>query len=93
MLLELNISTPEDDYILGVKMDTVEDMSGIHLDDLQRQAVVATQNNGVSIITGGPGTGKTTTINAIIQLYPFSPQEYNHLPVLKYLIQEHSCNI
>ena len=53
MLLELNISTPEDDYILGVKMDTVEDMSGIHLDDLQRQAVVATQNNGVSIITGG----------------------------------------
>mgnify|MGYP002615419129 FL=1 len=69
MLLELNISTPEDDYILGVKMDTVEDMSGIHLDDLQRQAVVATQNNGVSIITGGPGTGKTTTINAIIQLF------------------------
>ena len=66
---ELNISTPEDDYILGVKMDTVEDMSGIHLDDLQRQAVVATQNNGVSIITGGPGTGKTTTINAIIQLF------------------------
>lgn len=44
-------------------------MSGIHLDDLQRQAVVATQNNGVSIITGGPGTGKTTTINAIIQLF------------------------
>ena len=69
MLLELNISTPEDDYILGVKMDTVEDMSGIHLDDLQRQAVVATQNNGVSIITGGPGTGKTTTINAIIHLF------------------------
>ena len=69
MLLELNISTPEDDYILGVKMDTVENMSGIHLDDLQRQAVVATQNNGVSIITGGPGTGKTTTINAIIQLF------------------------
>ena len=65
MLLELNISTPEDDYILGVKMDTVEDMSGIHLDDLQRQAVVATQNNGVSIITGGPGTGKTTLAKVI----------------------------
>ena len=30
---------------------------------------MATQNNGVSIITGGPGTGKTTTINAIIQLF------------------------
>lgn len=69
MLLKLNISTHEDDYIMGVKMDTIEKMTGVSLDELQRQAVIETQNNGVSIITGGPGTGKTTTINAIIRMF------------------------
>lgn len=69
MLLELNIATPEDEYIMGVKLDTIEKLSGVHLDELQRKAVIETQNNGVSIITGGPGTGKTTTINAIIQMF------------------------
>ena len=69
MLLELNISTPEDDYIMGVKLDTIEKLSGVELDDLQRKAVIETQNNGITIITGGPGTGKTTTINAIIQMF------------------------
>ena len=67
MLLELNISTPEDDYIMGVKLDTIEKLSGVELDDLQRKAVIETQNNGITIITGGPG--KTTTINAIIQMF------------------------
>lgn len=69
MLLERNISTPEDEYVTGIKLDTIEKLTGIHLDELQRQAVMETQNNGVSIITGGPGTGKTTTINAIIQMF------------------------
>jgi exodeoxyribonuclease V alpha subunit len=69
MLLELNISTPEDEYILGVKMDTIEKLTEIQLDELQRKAVAETQNNGITIITGGPGTGKTTTINAIIQMF------------------------
>lgn len=69
MLLELNIATPEDEYIMGVKLDTIEKLTGIHLDKLQRKAVIETQNNGVSVITGGPGTGKTTTINAIIQMF------------------------
>lgn len=69
MLLELNIATPEDEYIMGVKLDTIEKLTGIHLDELQRKAVIETQNNGVSVITGGPGTGKTTTINAIIQMF------------------------
>ena len=69
MLLELNISTPEDDYIMGVKLDTIEKLSGVELDDLQRKAVIETQNNGITIIIGGPGTGKTTTINAIIQMF------------------------
>lgn len=69
MLLELNIETTEDDYIMGIKLDTIEKLTGVQLDGLQRKAVIETQNNGVSVITGGPGTGKTTTINAIIQMF------------------------
>lgn len=69
MLLELNIETTEDEYIMGIKLDTIEKLTGVKLDELQRKAVVETQNNGVSVITGGPGTGKTTTINAIIQMF------------------------
>lgn len=69
MLLELNIETMEDDYIMGIKLDTIEKLTGVQLDELQRKAVIETQNNGVSVITGGPGTGKTTTINAIIQMF------------------------
>ena len=69
MLLELNISTPEDEYIVGVKLDTIERNTGIKLDELQKRAVIETQNYGVTVITGGPGTGKTTTINAIIQMF------------------------
>lgn len=69
MLLELNIETTEDGYIMGIKLDTIEKLTGVKLDELQRKAVIETQNNGVSVITGGPGTGKTTTINAIIQMF------------------------
>ena len=39
------------------------------LDDLQREAVLKSISNGIVIITGGPGTGKTTTINTIINYY------------------------
>lgn len=69
MLLELNIETTEDGYIMGIKLDTIEKLTGVQLDELQRKAVIETQNNGVSVITGGPGTGKTTTINAVIQMF------------------------
>ena len=68
-LEDLNIETPEDDYMMGVKLDTIEKVTEITLDDMQRHAIIATQNHGVSVITGGPGTGKTTTINAIIRMF------------------------
>ena len=55
MLLELNIETTEDGYIMGIKLDTIEKLTGVQLDELQRKAVIETQNNGVSVITGGPG--------------------------------------
>lgn len=45
-----------------------EEMTGIYLSDNQKRAVVTSLNMGVSVITGGPGTGKTTIINTIINI-------------------------
>lgn len=41
----------------------------ITLDPLQEEAVFETVRNGITIISGGPGTGKTTTINTIIRFF------------------------
>ncbi len=41
---------------------------GIYLSDNQKHAVLTSLNMGVSVITGGPGTGKTTIINTIINI-------------------------
>lgn len=46
-----------------------EETRGILLADKQKEAVEASLHSGVFVITGGPGTGKTTIINAIIQAY------------------------
>lgn len=51
------------------EIDKIEDTEGVVLDDLQRQAVVESMLCGVTILTGGPGTGKTTTINTMIRLF------------------------
>ncbi len=72
MLKELNLdlsSGADSDAILQDRIRTIEESRGIELDDLQRNAAVASAKNGVVVITGGPGTGKTTTINTIIQYY------------------------
>lgn len=42
--------------------------TGILFSDLQKTAIRTSMENGVSVITGGPGTGKTTIINAIIRI-------------------------
>lgn len=52
-----------------VQIDALEESLSIHYEGLQRKAVAAALNSGVFILTGGPGTGKTTTINAIIELF------------------------
>ena len=71
-LHELNvtgtISAIEEKQCLDRIMD-IERRKNIELDDLQRTAVLKSVSNGVVIITGGPGTGKTTTINTIIDYY------------------------
>jgi len=48
---------------------TIEDREGIALDEVQQAAVMAAAEKGVLIVTGGPGTGKTTTINCIIKYF------------------------
>lgn len=48
------------------EINSITRANGIELDELQKEAVVLALKNGVSIITGGPGTGKTTTINTLI---------------------------
>lgn len=50
------------------QMDLIESMTGITYDALQTEAIDAAMNKGLLVLTGGPGTGKTTTLNAIIQL-------------------------
>ena len=70
MLGQLSVEVNANDAgRLKERIKSIEEKRGIELDDLQRQAAVASAQNGVVIITGGPGTGKTTTINTIIQYY------------------------
>lgn len=68
-LNELNVVSECNEKKLKSKIEKIEDELGICLDELQEQAVIEAAQNGVLIITGGPGTGKTTTINTIIQLF------------------------
>lgn len=49
-------------------MSRTENVTGIYLSDNQKHAVTTSLNMGVSVITGGPGTGKTTIINTIINI-------------------------
>ncbi len=72
MLHDLNISEellPAEEEALLQKIDQVEADLGIVLDSLQKRSVLESIRNGVFILSGGPGTGKTTTINAIIRYF------------------------
>lgn len=69
MLLDLDVKYEIADAVVEKRLLDIERSSELELDDMQRQAVIAAVRNGVSILTGGPGTGKTTTINAMIQFF------------------------
>ena len=53
---------------LDKKINQLEFVSGITYDESQREAIYKSLNNNLTIITGGPGTGKTTIIRCIVKL-------------------------
>lgn len=70
MLHELcNQYIPEDEEKILSKISSIEKIQNIKLDELQKEAIVKAVQNGIFILTGGPGTGKTTTINTIIHYF------------------------
>lgn len=69
MLHDLNISCETEEKKIEKKIEKLGKKYGYELDELQKQAVVTAAGHGLLILTGGPGTGKTTTINAIIDYF------------------------
>ena len=53
----------------ALEIDNVERQLGIKFEELQRKAITEAFESGILVLTGGPGTGKTTTLNAIIKLF------------------------
>ena len=75
MLYDLNLECEMEESQIVKKLSKVEKQASITLDEMQRKAVVEAVKNGVLVITGGPGTGKTTTINAIIRYFETEDME------------------
>lgn len=68
-LLELNaFPSAQVPIDLEQELRALEQQMGVSLDPVQRQAVFMAFESGVLVITGGPGTGKTTIINFILML-------------------------
>ena len=69
MLHDLNIRGRTSEEEIRASLARLEGEEGISLDPLQEQAVLEAAGSGLLVITGGPGTGKTTTINTIIRYF------------------------
>lgn len=75
MLLELNVpmteaeNLPSQEAAVAKKLEKLAGTLGMELEELQFQAVMQCIRNGLFILSGGPGTGKTTTINMIIRYF------------------------
>ncbi len=60
---------PENPIDVESYIDKIEKKYKIQYAELQKKAIVTAVNKGVLILTGGPGTGKTTTLNGIIDMF------------------------
>lgn len=75
MLHELNLpmqeseNLPSQNAAVGKQLEKLATALHMELDELQKKAVLECIRNGVFILSGGPGTGKTTTINMIIRYF------------------------
>ncbi len=75
MLWDLNIRGEIPRETIEKRLEQIQASESIELDEMQQQAVLEAVNSGLLIITGGPGTGKTTTINTIIQYFEMEGME------------------
>lgn len=75
LLMLLNVKNNIDQVTFEKTLNRIEAQEGILLEDMQREAVKAAATNGLLVVTGGPGTGKTTTINTIIRYFEASGKE------------------
>ncbi|MDD6572843.1 MAG: ATP-dependent RecD-like DNA helicase [Thermoflexaceae bacterium] len=74
-LKELNVKYDVPEIELDACIRNIEHELEIELDTMQRNAIREAAGNGLLVITGGPGTGKTTTINAIIRYFELEGME------------------
>lgn len=69
MLHDLNVREEIADVVLLHRLHEIEQNTGMVLDEMQKKAVMEAARHGIMVLTGGPGTGKTTTINAMIHFF------------------------
>lgn len=69
MLCDLNITGEVDEAVILQKISAIEKETRTSLDEMQKRAVIEAVRCGLLVITGGPGTGKTTTINTLISYF------------------------
>ena len=69
MLKQLNANFNVPDIEIEERLRQIEKQTKMDLDEHQVEAVKEAVRNGLLVITGGPGTGKTTTINTIIRYF------------------------
>ena len=68
-LKALDVSVKIDEKSVLDRIHRIEKNEDMELDDMQRNAVLQAVSSGLLVVTGGPGTGKTTTINTIIRYF------------------------
>ncbi|MBQ9157008.1 MAG: ATP-dependent RecD-like DNA helicase [Eubacterium sp.] len=75
MLLGLDLTFPVNKDELDQRITQLEEEADMELDVMQKSAVRTAMSQGVLIVTGGPGTGKTTTINLMIRCFEMEDME------------------
>ncbi|EOS39996.1 RecD/TraA family helicase [Lachnospiraceae bacterium M18-1] len=69
MLHDLDIDCDMPEEMMEKRLRKVEEREQLQLDPMQHRAVVESIRHGLLVLTGGPGTGKTTTINTMIRFF------------------------